>query len=148
MWPPEEPDLCNDFISKEPDYFDRLCINFPQHCVFKHVIFDSDPLDYVDSWKEVVQPTKKPRSVGPHKSKPKKTTSKKKTRQKNKKSRSVTIRIPEKTRSAKIQVPVPEESRSGNDASTPQQLASVAGHPKNRLYINSSTFINILFNNI
>ena len=52
---------------------------------------DSDLLDDVDSWKEVVQPTRKPRSVGPHKSKPKKTTSKKKTNQKIKKSRSVTI---------------------------------------------------------
>ena len=55
---------------------------------------DSDPLDDVGSWKEVVQPTNKPRSVYPHKSKPKKTTSKKKTHQKNKKSRSVTTHIP------------------------------------------------------
>ena len=109
------------------------------------------------SWKEVVRPTKKPRSVGPHKSKPKKTTSNKKTRQKNKKSRSATTPIPEKSRSApipektrsaseKIQVPEPEETRSGDDASTPQCLASVAGHPKNRLYIDSSASIHILFN--
>ena len=58
-----------------------------------------DFLDDVDSWKEVVQPTKKPRSVDPRKSKPiqtaKKTTNNKKTRQKNKKSRSVTIQISE-----------------------------------------------------
>ena len=109
----------------------------------------------MDSWKEVVRPTKKPRSVGPHKSKPEKTTSKKKIRQKNKKFRSVNIQIPEKpkstpipekTRSAKIQVPDPKETRSGEDASTPQRLASVAGHPKNRLYINSGASIHILFN--
>ena len=56
----------------------------------------------MDSWKEVVQPTKKLSSVDPHKSKPRKTTSKKKTNQKNKKSRSVTILIPEKSRSVKI----------------------------------------------
>ena len=51
---------------------------------------DSNLLNDVNSWKEVVRPTKKPRSVGKHKSKPKKTTSEKKTNQKNKKSRSVT----------------------------------------------------------
>ena len=72
LLPPEETDLCNNFISKEPDYFDPISINFPRHRVFGHVHSDSDPLDDVDSWKEVVQQTKKPMSVGPHKSKPKK----------------------------------------------------------------------------
>ena len=74
--PYEELDLCNDFISKEPDYIDCFCINFPRHCVLGHVPLDSDPLDKVGSWKEVVQLTKKPRSVGPHKLNQKKTTSK------------------------------------------------------------------------
>ena len=37
---------------------------------------DSDPLDDLGSWKEVVRPTKKPRSVDPHKSKPIQTTKK------------------------------------------------------------------------
>ena len=49
-----------------------------------HVLSDIDPLDDVDSWKEVVQPTKKPRSVDPSKLKPiqtiKKTTNNKKIR--------------------------------------------------------------------
>ena len=54
--------------------------------------------------------------------------------------------MPEKTRSVKIQVPEPEESRSGDDALTPQRLASAAGHSKNRLYINSGVSIHILFN--
>ena len=58
----------------------------------------------------------------------------------------MTIQIPEKIRSVKIQVHEPEESRSGDDASTPQRLASVAGHLKNRLYINSGASIHILFN--
>lgn len=142
----DEPNLYNDFITKEPDYMDHFRINFPRHCVLGHVLSDSDPLNNLGPWKEVVQPTKKPRSVGPHKSKPKKTTSNNKTRQKNKKSRSVAIQIPEKPRSVKIQVPEPEESRRGDDASTPQRLASVAGHPKNRLYIDSGTSIHILFN--
>ena len=48
--------------------------------------------------------------------------------------------------SVKIQVPEPEESRSGDDALTPQRLASVAGHPKDLLYIDSGAFIHILFN--
>ena len=31
--PYDEPDLCNDYISKELGYNDRFCINFPCHCV-------------------------------------------------------------------------------------------------------------------
>ena len=52
----------------------------------------------MDSWKEVVQPSKKPRSVDPRRLNPiqtaQKTTNNKKLRQKNKKSRSVTIQLP------------------------------------------------------
>ena len=29
LLPPEEPNLCNNFISKEPDYYDRFHRNFP-----------------------------------------------------------------------------------------------------------------------
>ena len=76
----DETDLYNDYITKEPDYMDRFSINFPRHCVLGLVLSDYNPLNNFGPWKEVVQPTKKPRSVGPHKSKPKKTTSKKKTR--------------------------------------------------------------------
>jgi len=70
--PYNEYNLCNDYISKEPSHDDRFCINFPCHYVFGHVLLDTNPLDNVDSWKKVVRPTKKPRSAGPHKSKPKK----------------------------------------------------------------------------
>ena len=80
IWPYDEPDLYNNYLFKEPDYMDRFCINYPRHCVLEHVLTDSDPLNDLGSWKEVVQPTKKPRSVGPHKLKPKKTISTKKTR--------------------------------------------------------------------
>ena len=58
-----------DELDLEPDYMDRFCINFLRHCVLGHVLSDSDPLDDLGSWKEVVRPTRKPRSVGPHKSK-------------------------------------------------------------------------------
>ena len=115
--PYDEPDLYNDFITKDTSQPSRFIINFPRHCVLGHVLSDSDPLDDLGPWKEVVRPTKKPRSVGPHKSKPKETTSMKKTRQKNKKSRSV-----------KVEVSKPEESRQGDDPLTPQRLASVAGN--------------------
>ena len=46
----------------------------------------------------------------------------------------------------KIQTPESEDSRSGEDALTPQRLLSVTGHPKNRIYINSGASLNILFN--
>ena len=57
----------------------------------------------------------------------------------------MTVQVHDKTRSVKIQVPEPEESRSGDDASTPQRLASVARHPKYCLYINSGASIHIFF---
>ena len=74
---PEEPDLCNYFITKEPDYIDCFCINFPQHCVLGHVLSDSNPLGHMNSWKKIEQPFRKSRSIGPRKSKQTKSTSKK-----------------------------------------------------------------------
>ena len=78
------PDLCNDYILKEPKYIDRFCINFPFYCALEQISSDTNLLDNLVLWKEVLRPTKKLRSVGPHKSKPEKTTSKKETRQKKK----------------------------------------------------------------
>ena len=152
---------------------DRFSINFPRHCVLGHIFPDTNTLDGVDSWKEVVQPTKKPRSVDPHKLKPiqtlKKTTNNNKTHQRNKKFSSVNIQVTEDSRCKN------KEPRSDNtpghikprgestptdpistisnfhelgnddDDSTPQQLTSVAGHPKNRLYINNGASFHILF---
>ena len=46
----------------------------------------------------------------------------------------------------KIQTPEPEELWSGDDTSMPQRLVSVAGHPKNCLYIDSGASVRILFN--
>ena len=40
----------------------------------------------------------------------------------------------------------PEESRSGDNPSTPQRLASVAGYLKNHQYIDRGASIHILFN--
>ena len=101
--PSGEPNLCNDYILKDPEYIDLFCINIPYHCIPKQVPLDTDLLDNLVLWKEVVRPTKKPRIVGLHKSNPKKTTNKKKTGQKNKKYRSANTQIPDKYRSAKTQ---------------------------------------------
>ena len=43
-------------------------------------------------------------------------------------------------------IPELEESRSVKEASTPQRMASVTGHPKNRLYIDSGESLHVLFN--
>ena len=68
--PYSKPDLCKDYISMEQDENDQFSISFPRNYVFGHVLSDTDPLDTVDSWKEVVRPSKKPRSVGPRRSNP------------------------------------------------------------------------------
>ena len=92
-----------------------------------------------------IQETKecRPKQIKP---KLKKTRSKKKINQKNKKSRSVTIQILKKPMSVKIQTPELKELRSGENTLTPQSLVSVAGNPKNCLYIDSGTSIHILSN--
>ena len=123
---------------------------------------------------EVVQPSKKPRSVDPRKSNPiqtaRKITSNKKLRQKNKKSRSVTIQIPEdcdnKNKGSRSEntpghinprsehtpndpistISDLQELRSVDDSSTPQRMTSIAGHPKNQLYIDNGASLYILFN--
>ena len=81
----------------EQDETDWFSISFPRHCVFGHILLDTNPLDDVDSWKEIVQLSKKPRSIDPHRSNPiqiaRKTTSNKKLQQKNKKARSVTLQL-------------------------------------------------------
>ena len=170
----DEPNLCNDYISKEHSRNNHFCINFLRHCFLGHALSDIGLLNDVNSWKEVVEHTKKPRSVDPYKLKPiqtsKKTTTNKKICQKNRESRSVTIHVPKvhrnkskEPRSGSTQCPEKprsertqkdpmnmifdiEESRSGDKDSTPQRMASVAGHPKNRLYMDSSASLHILFN--
>ena len=47
--PYDEPDLYNDYISKEPDYVDRFCINFPRHYILGQVLSDSELLNDLGS---------------------------------------------------------------------------------------------------
>ena len=110
-----EPYLCNDFILKDRDYIDCCCIKFACHCILEQVLLDTDLLNNVILWKEVVQPTKKLKSVVPHKLKLEKTISKTKKRQKNKKFRSVSTQIPGESSSVKIQTHESTKSRSGKN---------------------------------
>ena len=49
-----EPNLCNNCISKDQGRNNRFSLNFSRHCVLGHVLLDIDQLNEVDSWKEVV----------------------------------------------------------------------------------------------
>ena len=62
--PTDKLDLCKDYISMEGDESDQFSISFPKNCVFGHVLCDTNPLDDMVPGKEVVRPSKKPRSVG------------------------------------------------------------------------------------
>ena len=91
--PFDEPNLCNNFILMDLENIDRSCINFLCHCVLNQVNSDINLLDNMDLKKVVLRPTKKPRSVGPHKSKLEKITSKKISCLKNMKFRSVSTQL-------------------------------------------------------
>ena len=91
----DESNVCNDSILRDPEYIDRFCINFPYYCVLNQVDLDTNLLDNVILTKIVLRPTKKTRSLGPHKSKLEKTISKKKSCLKNKKFRSVSTQLRE-----------------------------------------------------
>ena len=43
--PYDEPNLCNDYILKDPVYIDRSCINFLCHCVIDKFMSGSVPRD-------------------------------------------------------------------------------------------------------
>ena len=60
------PNIASDFILIDLDYVTQFRPYFPSHCVFGHILEDTNPLDEVDSWKEVL-PSRKPRSVDPRK---------------------------------------------------------------------------------
>ena len=75
--PFDEPKLCNNYTLRDSEYIDRFRINFPCHCVLNQVDSNTNLLDNVILIKVALQLTKKPRSVGPHRLKLNKTTSKK-----------------------------------------------------------------------
>ena len=86
-------DLCQDtgidYLYKDIGYANHSCISFPFRQSLNQVDSSTDLLDKVNLTKAVPRPTKKPRSVDPHKLIPKENKNKRKTRLENKKSRSV-----------------------------------------------------------
>ena len=65
--PFDEPNLCNDYIFMNSEYNNRLCF-------LNQVDSDTDLLDNMILHQIIIQPTKKPRNIGPHKSRSKTTT--------------------------------------------------------------------------
>ena len=47
------PNLSTDFVISLPDYPNRLELSYPTSCIFGYVLDGSDPLDNVDSSKEI-----------------------------------------------------------------------------------------------
>ena len=146
--PFDEQDLCNDYILKDPEYIDRFCINFLCHFVLNQVNSNTNLLDNVVLTKDVLQPTEKPRSVGPHKSKLKKITSKQKSRLKNKKFRSVSTQLCEVPRSIKIKSHGSTESSSGEENILQQRLFYTNTNLKNYPFTDAAAVIPIITCNL
>ena len=118
--PYDKPDLYNNYILKDPEYTDLFYIHFPCHCILNQIDSNTDLLDNVLLTKDVLQPTKKSRSVGQYKLKSEKTTSKK-TRLK-KKFRIVSTQLHEEPRSIKIQFYKYAKSKSDKENMLQQRL--------------------------
>ena len=85
LLPFDEINMGNDHLSTNSGYDNCSSINFPFHHALNQVDLNTDLLDKVILTEVVLQSTKKPRSVGPHKSISKKNGSKKKSSLENKK---------------------------------------------------------------
>lgn len=187
--------LSTDFILLVPNYPNLLELGYPNHCLFGHVLEGSDPLESIDSLKEISSPTyadicntlMEPRSgistsnqTASASNRASNLTAtqnaaqinnKKLNRRKranrckrakvnfNKDTKSVLkprSDIPKsrndipKPRSDVLKprsdVPKPRSDIPKPRSGPPQRLGSVAGHPKNRLYIDSGALVHIIFN--
>ena len=76
----------NNHLSMDSGYDNYSCINFTFHCALNQVDLSTNLLDKVILPEVVIQLTKKPRSVGPHKLVPKKNRNKKNHAQKTRNS--------------------------------------------------------------
>ena len=85
LLPFDELNMENNHLSTNLGYDKCSSINFPFHHALNQVDSSTDLLDEVILTEVVLRPTKKPRSVGPHKSISKKNGNKKKSRLENKK---------------------------------------------------------------
>ena len=89
LLPFEELNMDNDDLSMNSEHNNRSNINSPLHHALNQVDPNINLVDNVIWTKVVLQPTEKPRSVGPYKSLSKKNGNKKKSCVENKKFRSV-----------------------------------------------------------
>ena len=89
LLPFEELNMGNNHLSSNVEYDNRFSINFPLQHTLTKIDLNTNPLDKVILTEVVLQPTKKPRSVGPHKSISKKNGNKEKSCLGNKKFRSM-----------------------------------------------------------
>ena len=80
----------NNHLSTNSEYNDYFVLNFPLQFTFNQVGSTTDPLDKVVLTEIILRPTKKPKSVGPHKSILKKNGNKRKY---TKKTRNSGVRI-------------------------------------------------------
>ena len=85
----KELNMSNNDLSTNSEYDNRSSINFPLHHTLNQVDSNTDLLDKVILTKVVLQPTKKSRSVGPHKLISKKNNKKEKSCLEDKKFRSL-----------------------------------------------------------
>ena len=140
--PFDEPDLCNNFIWKNPEYIDYFCINFTCHCVLNQVDLDTDLLDNVLLTKDILQPTKN-KECRPTHIKIKENNKQKEIMPKNKKFRSLSTQLREDPCGVKISLYRPTESRSGEKNMLQQCLFNTDEDPKNHLSIDIRAFIPI-----
>ena len=87
--PFEDLIMDNGGLPTKTEYDNRSNINFQLHHAFNQDVLNTDLLDEVILTELILRPTKKPRSVGPHKSISKKNGNTRKSRLGNKKFRSV-----------------------------------------------------------
>ena len=85
LMPFDTLDIGNDHLSTDSGYDNHSCINFPFHRALNQVDLSTNLQDKVILTEVVPRPTKKTRSVGPHKSIPKKNRNKKKSHLENRK---------------------------------------------------------------
>ena len=130
----KELNMSNGDLSTNSEYDDFFNTNFPLHPALNQVDLNTNLLDNVILTEVVLQPTKKPRSVGPHKLISKKNGNKRKSRLGNKKFRSV----------IKPLYLIHTDPNSNNGSKSPQHLLYKSKDKNKYSIMNTSTSIPIV----
>ena len=121
-------------LSTDSEYDNRPNINFSLHHALNQVDSNTNLLDKVILTEVVLRPTKKPRSVGPHKSILKKNGNNRKSRVKNKKFRSV----------CKLLYGITADQNSNDSLKPPRHLLYKSKEKNKYPLMNTSTLIPIV----